>query len=285
MVAIFLFALVAIQARALAPHNPLAIHGNSSYLPAAWVRRSATTKSGSVEFLLGTDGISRDVLSRLIYGARVSPVVGLVPAFIIFGVGTAVGLLSGYLGGRVDNIAMRITDLCFALPDLQLYILLTATLRDTAIGKWLGGLFVLFVALALVSWVGIARLVRALTLGLREQPFIESARCVGVPTWRIMVRHILPNIAGPLAVATTLIIPRMIIVEAVLGYLGLGLRPAVDPESTFISSWGSLMLEGQSAIAVQPWLLLSPAISLAILVLSFTLIGDGLHDTLDPHAL
>jgi len=279
---ITMFFFVALFADRLAPHNPLQIYRGSSYLPASWVSESRTGKSGQSQFLLGTDGIGRDVLSRLIYGARVSMITGLAPVIIILLVGTIIGMISGYIGGRTDNIIMRITDVFFAFPDLLIYIIMIATLRDTPLGQWFSGLFLLFIALALVSWVGVARLVRGSVLSIRQQEYIQAARCVGTPPWQIMLRHILPNVISPLVVMMAFTIPRMIIVEAVLGYLGLGLRPTTDPESYFISSWGSLLLEGQSAITAQPWLLLSPAIAVAMVVLSFTFLGDGLRDALDP---
>jgi len=282
MTLILFFVFVALFADRLAPHPPLTLYPNSSYLPAAWIKQSATNKTGSAEFLLGTDGIGRDVLSRLIYGARVSMVTGLAPIAIILIVGTTIGMISGYVGGWVDNIIMRITDIFYAFPDLLLYIILMATLRDTLLGSWFGGLFLLFIALALVSWVDVARLVRGSVLSAREKEYVEAARSVGARPGRIMLRHILPNIISPLVVMAAFSIPRMIIVEAVLGYLGLGLRPTTDPNAYFIASWGSLMLEGQSAISAQPWLLLSPALCVAAVVLSFTFLGDGLRDALDP---
>lgn len=279
---ILLFVLVAAFAEQLAPHNPLHIYPGMSYRPAAWVRQSATGKAGSAEFLLGTDAIGRDVLSRVIYGARVSMVTGLMPVAIILLVGSTVGMVAGYVGGRVDNLIMRVTDVFFAFPDLLLYIILTATLRDTPVGAFLNGMFLLFIALALVAWVDVARLVRGQVMAVREKEYVESARAVGATHRRIMVRHILPNVLSPLVVMTAFAVPRMIIVEAVLGYLGLGLRPTIDPEAFFISSWGALLLEGQSAITAQPWLLLAPAICVALVVLSFTFLGDGLRDALDP---
>jgi ABC-type dipeptide/oligopeptide/nickel transport system permease subunit len=146
----------------------------------------------------------------------------------------------------------------------------------------MNGLFLLFIALALVSWVGIARLVRGSVLALREKEFIEAARSVGAPHTRIMLRHILPNSLSPIVVWTAFAIPRMIIIEAILGYLGIGLRPATDSNAFFITSWGALMLEGQTAINIQPWILLAPSLCVALVVLAFTFLGDGLRDALDP---
>jgi ABC-type dipeptide/oligopeptide/nickel transport system permease subunit len=282
MIIILLFIFVATFASILAPHNPLKINDGLGYLPPAWVESSAAGVSGDPRFLLGTDTIGRDVLSRVIYGARVSMIVGLTPVAIILVIGSAIGLLSGYAGGRTDNILMRITDVFYAFPNLLLYIILMVTLRDTALGRMFNGLFLLFVALALVSWVGVARLVRSSVLTLKEKEFVEAARCVGASDKRIMTRHILPNSLSPIIVWMALAIPGMIIAEAILGYLGLGLRPSADPNAFFITSWGSLMLEGQTAINIQPWILLIPSICVGLIVLAFTFLGDGLRDALDP---
>lgn len=209
-------------------------------------------------------------------------VVGLTPVVLIILIGTAIGLFSGYAGGWVDNLLMRITDVFYAFPDLLLYIILMVTLRDTAVGKLLNGLFLLFIALAVVSWVGVARLVRGSVLSVKGQEFVEAAHAIGAGDFRIMVRHILPNVLSPIVVWMAFAIPRMIIAEAVLGYLGIGLRPATNPEAFFITSWGMLMLEGQSAINNQPWILLAPSICVGLVVMAFTFLGDGLRDALDP---
>ena len=282
MVIIAAFILMAVFASVLAPHNPLQIHDGMGFLPPAWVKASSTGKVGNPEFLLGTDTIGRDVLSRLLYGARVSMMAGLTPVLVILVIGTAVGLVSGYLGGRVDNIIMRITDVFYAFPNLLLYIILMVALRDTAIGKLVNGLFLLFIALAVVSWVGVARLVRGSVLSLKAKEYVDAARCIGASPAHIMTRHILPNAFGPLVVWMAFAIPRMIIVEAVLGYLGIGLRPATDAGAFFITSWGVLMLEGQTAINAQPWILLGPSVCVGLVVMAFTFVGDGLRDALDP---
>jgi len=281
-VMILLFVFVAIFAPLIAPHNPLELNSGKGFLPPAWVDRSATGKAGDPNFLLGTDNLGRDVLSRLIYGARVSLVVGIVPTIIILFVGIVVGLFAGYKGGKVDNGLMRLTDIVYAFPDLLFFIIVMTALRNTAIGQLLNGLFLLFVALAIVNWVGVARLVRGQTLSHKEKEFVLAARATGVPTSRIMYNHILPNSLGPIIVAAAFLIPGAIITEAILGYLGLGLRPATDPTDIFITSWGAMLLDGQSAINNQPWLLLAPAICVAIVVLSFNFVGDGLRDALDP---
>jgi oligopeptide transport system permease protein len=282
MFIIAFFALIAIFAPLVAPHNPLKINDNMGYLPPAWVKLSGSGTTGNPAFPLGTDTLGRDVMSRVIYGARVSMVVGFVPTTIILLVGTFIGMLAGYTGGKVDNLLMRLTDVIYAFPDLLFFIIVMISLRDTWIGQLLNGLFLLFIALAIVNWVGVARLVRGQVLSLKEKEFVEAARCIGAKDSHIMFKHILPNTLGPLIVSAAFSIPGMIITEAILGYLGIGLRPATDPKAVFVTSWGALLLEGQSAINAQPFMLLVPAVCVALVVLAFTFLGDGLRDALDP---
>ena len=282
-VVIVLFLLIAIFADVLSPHNPLQMNSGKGYLPAAWVK-DYNGKSGEAQFLFGTDTLGRDVLSRTIYGARVSMAVGFLPTMVILIIGTVIGMLAGYRGGWIDNLLMRITDVVFAFPDLLFFIIITIALRDTPIGQLMNGLFLLFFALALVNWVGLARVVRGQVLSLKEKEFVEAARCIGASDGRIMFKHILPNSLGRIIIIAALTIPGMIITEAILGYLGLGLRPPTNPNDlpVFITSWGDLMLQGQQAIRTQPWLLLAPASCVSLVVLAFTFLGDGLRDALDP---
>lgn len=282
MVIITFFLLVVVFAQVIAPHNPLKINDSMGFLPPFWQAQGANGKPSDPTYILGTDTLGRDVLSRVIYGARVSMVVGFVPTIIILIVGTFIGMIAGYRGGFWDNFLMRVTDVVYAFPDLLFFIIVMISLRDTFIGNLFNGLFLLFSALALVNWVGEARVVRGQVLSLKEKEFVEAARCIGATDSRIMLKHILPNSLGPIIIMGAMAVPGMIITEAVLGYLGLGLRPSTDPTSFFITSWGSLLLEGQSAINAQPWLLLTPAICVALVVLAFTFVGDGLRDALDP---
>lgn len=278
---IVFFALVAAFAAQIAPHDPLQMNSGKDYLPPAWVEMRAG-KAGDPSFICGTDTLGRDVLSRVIYGARVSMIVGFIPTTIILVIGTLIGMIAGYFGGRVDNLLMRLTDIIFAFPDLLFFVIAMVALRDTWIGKLLNGLFLLFVALAVVNWVGVARLVRGQVLSLKQKEFVEAARSIGCKGPRIMFKHLLPNTIGVLVVSAAFNIPGMIITEAILGFLGLGLRPATDSKSFFVTSWGVLLLEGQTAINAQPWMLLTPAICIALVVLAFTFLGDGLRDALDP---
>jgi oligopeptide transport system permease protein len=282
MVVIAVFIFVALFGPLLAPHNPLQIYDGKSTLPPAWVEKSVTGKAGESRFLLGTDSIGRDLLSRIIYGARVSMIVGLTPVLIILVIGIVIGLVSGYSSAKVDNLLMRFTDVIYAFPDLLFYIIMMISLRETVLGRMMNGLMLLFVALAVVSWVGVARLVRGQVLSLKNKEFVEAARCIGSSDTRIMSRHILPNCLSPLVVWMAFAIPRMIIVEAVLGYLGIGLRPASNSKAIFVTSWGVLLSEGNTTINSQPWILLAPALCVALVVMAFTFVGDGLRDALDP---
>jgi oligopeptide transport system permease protein len=276
------FVLLAIFASVIVPENPLQINGGKSFLPPPFYTAGKTNIKPDPKFILGTDSLGRDVFSRVIYGSRVSMVVGFIPTTIILVMGTVIGMIAGYIGGRWDNILMRITDVIYAFPDLLFFIIVMVALRDSFIGQLMNGMILLFAALAIVNWVGVARLVRGQVLSIKEKEYIEAARCIGVKDVRIMTRHILPNSLGPLIVSAAFSIPGLIITEAILGYLGIGLRPSTDPTAFFITSWGVLMLDGQSAINSQPFILLSPAICVALIVLAFTFLGDGLRDALDP---
>lgn len=282
MIVIALFILVAIFADKVSPHNPLQLNSGYDYLPPFWVKENAAGNAGNPNFIFGTDTLGRDVLSRTLYGARVSMVVGIFPTAVILLVGTFIGLYSGYKGGWIDNLLMRFTDVVYAFPDLLFFIIVMISLRDTVIGKMLNGLFLLFLALAIVNWVGVARIVRGQVLSLREKEFVEAARAIGASNRRIMFKHILPNSLGPIIITAATTVPGMIITEAILGYLGLGLRPSTNPQDFFLTSWGALLLDGQTAINTQPWALLFPAICVSLVVLAFTFLGDGLRDALDP---
>ncbi len=281
MIIIGFFIFLAAFASVISPMDPLKLHGGKKFLPPPFDAGITNIKS-EPEFLLGTDSLGRDVLSRTIYGARVSMVVGFLPTAIILLMGTTIGMLAGYVGGRVDNLLMRLTDVIYAFPDLLFFIIVMVSLRDTFIGQLMNGLILLFAALAIVNWVGVARLVRGQVLSLKQKEFVEAARCIGVKDSRIMFRHILPNSLGPLIVSAAFTIPGLIITEAILGYLGVGLRPSTDSTDFFITSWGALMLDGQTAINSQPYMLLTPAVCVALVVLAFTFLGDGLRDALDP---
>ena len=278
---IIILALIAIFAPLISPYNPLEQNTSNNFRQAAWIQ-TGDAKTGDWRWPLGTDNLGRDILSRLIYGTRVSLAVGLVPMLIEVTLGMLIGLAAGFAGGRIDNLVMRGIDILYAFPDLLLFIIMTAALRDTSFGQLLGGLILLFVVLALFGWAGLARLVRGQVLGLKEKEFVEAARSIGAGNWRIMMRHLMPNTLSPVIVFAAFAVPTAIIAEATLGYLGLGVRPATDPAAPFPTSWGSMLLEGNVAFSSQPWMLLAPTIAVSITLLAFTFLGDGLRDALDP---
>ena len=170
---------------------------------------------------------------------------------------------------------MRVTDVVYAFPDLLFVIILMSALRGTPFAKALGGLLIIFVALSLVNWVGMARLIRGQVLSLKEKEFIEAARAIGTPTWRIMLTHLLPNSLAPIIVAATFAVPGQILTEAILSYIGIGIRPPAP-------TWGGMIQDGRQAINLAPHLVWIPATCIAILTLAFTFFGDGLRDALDP---
>ncbi|GAC1534752.1 MAG: ABC transporter permease [Herpetosiphon sp.] len=284
LVYVGLLVLVGILARYLAPHDPLEIFSGNSFRQAAWIHTpDRPDVTGNRDFLLGADSIGRDVLSRLIYGTRTALVVGFIPMVITLTIGVTVGLISGYVGGVVDAALMRFGELVYSFPSFLFFIIVMTALKDQPIGKVFNGFLVLFFALSLVGWVDVARLVRGQVLSLREKEFIEAARAIGVRRHTILFRHLLPNTLGPIIVAGAFIVPGAIITEAVLSYLGIGLRPAVLGQNTpFPVSWGNMILEGKGAINSQQWLLIAPGIAIALITLAFTFIGDGLRDALDP---
>ena len=279
---VVLYVVVAMLSSVIAPHNPVKDNSGKDYLPPVFIAQSPAGKSPDPTFILGTDNLGRDVFSRILYGGRTSLTASLIPVVVVVLVGVSLGFLAGLLGGRIDNFLMRITDVFYAFPAELILILFTVTLGDTALGKAMNGLLLLLLGIAVVSWSGLARLMRGQALSLKNREFVDAARSMGASTWHIMLRHILPNSLNVLVVWIALAIPRYILTEAFLGYLGLGLRPALDPGEFFVTSWGRMLLEGYSNQGSQPWYLLCTAFAVAVLVISFTFLGDGLRDALDP---
>ena len=278
MVVVAFFGLVAIFAPLLAPYDPIAFNGGAKnqLLEPVWTKAFGS-QYVNPSFILGTDELSRDILSRIIYGARVSMIVGIVPVSVTFLIGATIGMLSGYAGGWLDNLLMRFTDIVYAFPDLLFVIIIVATLRDTALGTFWDGLLLIFVALAIISWVGLARLIRGQVLSLKHREFIEAARCIGASPARIMLRHLFPNVLAPVIVSLAFAIPGYMLTEATLSFLGIGVRP---PTST----WGSMINEGFVVFSTTPWPVLLPALCISIILLAFTFVGDGLRDALDPRS-
>jgi oligopeptide transport system permease protein len=225
--------------------------------------------------ILGTDQIGRDLLSRLMDGARISMSVAIVVQIVVICIGVPIGAMAGWFGGRTDNILMRFTDVMYAFPDLLFIILLTVVFKQTPFGQAMDGLLLVFVAIGLTTWVTVGRLVRGQMLALKETEFVEAAKAIGVSDRKIVTKHLLPNGIGPIIVAITLGIPAAILAEATLAYIGIGVQA---PRA----SWGSLINDGQQVIRSSPWLTFFPAVCIAVALISFTFVGDGLRDALDP---
>ena len=222
---------------------------------------------GSRGHLLGTDDLGRDVLSRIIFGAQVSLTIGFLVQAIVLVIGGAIGLTAGYFGGRIDNILMRFTDIMYAFPDLLFVLIIVAALGPSLIN--------IFVAIGVVYWVGLARILRGQVLSIKEKEFIEAAHAAGSAPMKIILKHLLPNSLGPVIVVLTFGIPAAIFTEAVLDFIGVGIRPPAP-------TWGQMVFEGYAAVDAYPSLVLIPCIALSITMLAFNFIGDGLRDALDP---
>ena len=221
----------------------------------------------SREYPLGTDQLGRDQLSRIIYGARVSMLVGLGAQVIVVAIGVPIGLISGYMGGRVDLVLTRLVDVMYAFPRLLFVILVMSMLG--------AGLMNIFIALGLTGWVGIARQTRAQVLSIKEKEFVEGARALGAGFGRIMSRHVLPSALTPIVVSITFGIPEAIFTEAALSFIGVGINPPTP-------SWGQMVGENQQFLRSYWHLCVFPAIAIAVTMLSFTFFGDGVRDALDP---
>ncbi|MGB9856708.1 MAG: oligopeptide ABC transporter permease [Dictyoglomaceae bacterium] len=246
---------VAIFAPVIAPYDPYKVDLSKHLLPP------------NKENLLGTDEFGRDILSRIIYGARVSLQIGFFAQAISISLGTVLGLIAGFYGGWIDDLIMRIVEILFAFPFLLFVIAVVAVFGP--------GIQNLYLAVALIGWAGVSRIVRGQVLSLRERDFVASAQAVGASTWRILFKHILPNALSPIIIEATLGMGGMIMLEAGLSFLGLGVQ-APTP------SWGSMVQAGLAYMRSAWWYPIFPGIVIMIVVFGFNLLGDGLRDALDP---
>lgn len=249
-----MFAL-ALAAPLVAPYDPVDQDVANRYAPM------------SLEHPFGTDNLGRDELSRLLYGARISLFTSLAIGVGILLIGILVGTLSGLAGGLVDGFLMRVVDVLLAFPSLLLALAVTGMLGP--------GLLNLAVAMTFVWWADYARLMRGLVLGARERPFVESARAIGLPGWRVAIRHVLPNVISPVIVLGTLQTGRLLLALAALSFLGLGVGPPT-------AEWGAMLNEGKDYLARAPELMVYPGVAITLTALGFNLLGDGLRDVLDP---
>ena len=222
----------------------------------------------SGQHLLGTDEGGRDILTRMLYGSRISLMVGIVPSLLSLVLGAALGMLAGFRGGRTDAVIMRVADIMLAFPSILLAMVIMYTLG--------GDLTAVFLTLTLVNWAEVSRIIRAETMRLKENEYVEAARIIGVSRARILLRHILPNCLPTLIVLFTLNVPAAIMTESSLSFLGLGVQPP-------FASWGRMINTGRQYLYTAPWLCFAPGVAIMLCVLAFHFLGDGLRDVLDPH--
>ncbi len=221
---------------------------------------------------MGTDIAGRDILARVLLGGRISLMVGIISTLVSLIIGITFGATAGYLGGQIDEVMMRIVDVLYAIPYMMIVIVLLAFFGGQSP---LGQLFLLFAALGAVSWLTMARIVRGQVISLKNQEFVLAARATGVSTMKIIARHLVPNTLGPVIVYATLTIPSVMLLESFLSFLGLGVQAP-------LASWGSLAADGVLNIALFPWQLICPGVTMAITLFSLNFLGDGLRDALDP---
>jgi peptide/nickel transport system permease protein len=263
---LFVIILATLLAPILSPYDPLQTEASNKLAPP------------SREHLMGTDDMGRDVFSRILYAGRVSLTVGFLATFASLILGMIIGGLAGYFGGLLDNVLMRVTDLFLSFPTLFVLILLSALLRETNLNFLRSGMLPVVFVIAILSWMGLARLVRASFLSLREHDFVMAARALGVRDWRIVLRHILPNSLSAIIVNSTLFVAYSIILESGLSYLGFGVQPPTP-------TWGNMLNRAQVYVYVAPWLGIFPGLMIFFTVISINYIGDGLRDAMDPFTI
>lgn len=266
LIVLGVLSLVTVVAPWVVPYDPNALSA------------SDRLQSPSSEHLLGTDAVGRDILSRVLYGGRISLVIGLSATAFSVILGTIVGALSGYFGGWIDNILMRVVDVFLSFPSLFILIVLATVIQtNNHLRPYAGSIWPIAVVIGMLSWMALARIVRATFLSIRETDFVESARAVGAGNTRIMVRHILPGALGPIIVQATLLVAVTIITESGLSYLGLGVQP---PTAT----WGTLLQDAQAHMQDLPLFAIAPGLMIFLTVMSINYVGDGLRDAFDPHS-
>jgi oligopeptide transport system permease protein len=265
MIILGLVALLALLAPLLSPFAYDEVNYDIiACAPGWWPVEAACRAPGHI---FGTDAVGRDLFVRVLFGARVSLAVGLVATLVSLLIGVLYGATAGYLGGRIDGLMMRIVDVLYSLPFIFFVIILMVIFDRNFI--------LLFVAIGAVEWLTMARIVRGQTLSIKQKEFIEAARAGGVSPFGIILRHVIPNVVGPVMVYVTLTVPGVILTESFLSFLGLGIQ---EP----LTSWGVLISDGADQMETAPWMLLFPALFMAVTLFCFNFIGDGLRDALDP---
>jgi oligopeptide transport system permease protein len=270
VVGMFFLALIALMAIFAPLLSPYAYNYQDyavvSCAPDWWPDKTVLCNAGGSHWF-GTDAVGRDLFVRTLYGARVSLAVGFIATLVSLVVGVAYGAIAGFFGGRLDEAMMRFVDILYSLPYIFLVIILMVVLKRN--------FFLVFIAIGAVEWLTMARIVRGQTLSIKQKEFIEAARAAGVSNFDTIVRHIIPNVVGPIIVYVTLTVPSVILAESFLSFLGLGIQ---EP----LTSWGVLIFEGKNQMESAPWMLMFPALLMATTLFSFNFIGDGLRDALDP---
>jgi peptide/nickel transport system permease protein len=265
---ILIFILAAIFAPYISPYDPEKTNLDAMLQPP------------SAQHLMGTDELGRDLLTRILYGGRVSLSIGVMAMALAVSVGAIIGGVAGFYGGWVDNVLMRFTDMMLAFPQLFVLIILALALRDIPIealrGTAFASVFSSVLVIAVLAWMRVARVIRATFLSLKEKEFIEAARCCGVSNVRIMARHLLPNAMSPVIVAATFRVATSIITESGLSYLGFGVQPPTP-------TWGNMLKNAQTQMTRAPWTAIFPGLMIFIAVIAINFIGDGLRDALDPY--
>ncbi len=270
MILLALMVLMAVAGPSLTPHDKN--DQNYAYTSGPPTLSAPTEEGGTTFYLFGSDANGRDIFSRVWWGARISLAIGFVATFVSLTIGITYGATAGFLGGRVDELMMRFVDILYSMPFMFFVIILMVVFGR---GGGIGNILLLFAAIGAVEWLTMARIVRGQTLSIRQKEFIEAAEAAGVGGWTMIRRHIVPNVLGTVVVYVTLTIPAVILTESFLSFLGLGVQ---EPNT----SWGRLIAEGAQEIETAPWMLIFPALLMAITLFCFNFIGDGLRDALDP---
>jgi ABC-type dipeptide/oligopeptide/nickel transport system permease subunit len=270
------FVCLAVFAPRLAPADPTRMHPGQGYLKPAWLR----TTNSIDGYWLGSDRWGRDVFSRLVYGSRASIFLALTAAPLAALLGMLVGVTAGYVGGWLETLLMRFSDLFSAFPAILFSVLMILILRDQPLGQMLNGLLTLTIAFAAIAWVSLARLLRSVVLEIKQRPFVEAAHALGASHWYIIRRHILPHILGLAGAWMVNAIPQVILLEAGLGYLGIEITRAVEGNEFSVTSWGGLFFEGRKLLLSNPFILLMPTLCVLLISLSFSLLAEALNQQL-----